>query len=62
MTTTARSVTISRAIEAQADKMTKIVGEIAPDDIGSIEEELGGIATTEKSEHFPQPLKAEIRN
>ena len=30
---TARSITISRAIEAYAYKMTKKVGEIAPDDI-----------------------------
>ena len=54
MTTTARSVTISRAIEAQAHKMTKIIGEIGPDDIDRLEEELGEIATTAKSGHFPQ--------
>jgi len=54
MTTIARSVTISRAIEAQAHKTIKIVGEIALDDIDRMEEELREIAMAAKSGHFPQ--------
>eukprot|EP00585_Thalassiosira_rotula_P014264 CAMPEP_0196179390 /NCGR_PEP_ID=MMETSP0911-20130528/20610_1 /TAXON_ID=49265 /ORGANISM="Thalassiosira rotula, Strain GSO102" /LENGTH=48 /DNA_ID= /DNA_START= /DNA_END= /DNA_ORIENTATION= len=48
MTTTTKSVTISHAIEVQAHKITKIIGEIAQDDINRMEEELCKIATTEK--------------
>ena len=54
MSTTARYVTIYRVIEAQAYKMTKIVGGITPEKVDELEEDAREINTTSKSAHFPQ--------
>jgi len=53
MSITVRSITISRAIEAQSQEMTKIAGEIIPEDVDAVVEELGEVSTTTKSAYFP---------
>ena len=46
------AASIRASIVAQKDEITKIVGEITPEAIDNLEEELGGVATTVKSYHF----------
>ena len=43
---------IRDSIIAQKDQITQIIGEITPESIDNLEEEVGGVAATVKSYHF----------
>ena len=43
---------IRDSILAQKDQITQIIGEITPESIDNLEEEVGGVAATVKSYHF----------
>ena len=51
------STTTRDAITAQKDCMTRILGDITPEAIDDLEEELGAILVKCKLNHFPQGQK-----
>ena len=48
------AASIRASISAQKDQVTRIIGDITPEAIDNLEEELGGVATTVKSYHFKE--------
>ena len=52
MAVSSKAIAARDAILAQKDQVTRITGEIEPEDVDNLEEEIGGIATTVKSNHY----------
>ena len=54
MSSTACAVTVSLALKAHKVKMTRIVGDIAPEAVDNLEEELADISTSTTSTFLPE--------
>ena len=52
MATTDRTTIIRKAITAKTDKVTKIVDDITPEGLYTLEESIGEILTKHKAYHF----------
>jgi hypothetical protein len=57
MSTSNLATTTRDAIAAQKDKVTRIIGEVTLDDVDTLEEELGGVLVSIKSNHYEQGAK-----